>query len=189
MNNSLPIGTASPAQIELWVLEAQSGDQRAIARLYQHFASALERYALLQCRNKELAFDACQDSWESCCRKLGQLKDPGAFRAWLFRNVRNRITDLARKGIAYENNKSRLEAELHTAIETSHSTEQNPGSHLHLWKAINALPQQERQCVYLFYQEEFSVREIALTLGIAEGTVKSQLSRGREHLRKAMADL
>ncbi|MBB6521561.1 RNA polymerase sigma factor [Pseudoteredinibacter isoporae] len=188
MNNSVaPQLTSSPAQIELWVLEAQAGDQQAIARLYQHFAKALERYALLQCSNKELAFDACQDSWESCCRKLKQLQDPAAFRAWIFRAVRNRITDLARKGLAEDQRKSHLELEQeqHIAEDRNHPLEEG----LNLWKAVNALPLQERQCVYLFYQEEFSVKEIALTLGIADGTVKSQLSRGREHLRSALSTL
>ncbi|GAA6152631.1 RNA polymerase sigma factor [Pseudoteredinibacter isoporae] len=185
MKHSDTTKAPSPAQIELWVLEAQAGDQKAIARLYHQFSRALERYALLQCQNRDMAIDACQDSWERCCHKLKQLKDPSAFRAWLFRNVRNRITDLARKSLAEENRKTQLEAESGQSEEFGSQNDQT-GEHLQLWKAINALPQQERQCVYLFYQEEFSIREIALTLGVTDGTVKSQLSRARTHLRKTI---
>ena len=40
--------------------------------------------------------------------------------------------------------------------------------------------------IHLFYYEELSVKEIAKVTGRAESTVTSQLTRGREQLRKAL---
>lgn len=54
--------------------------------------------------------------------------------------------------------------------------------HVAVIEALRALPFQQRETVALFYLGDLSVQEIAATLGIAEGTVKSRLSRGRTAL-------
>lgn len=45
-----------------------------------------------------------------------------------------------------------------------------------------------RTAVVLFYYEDLSLREIARTLRVPEGTVKSRLSRGRERLRTLLSE-
>lgn len=185
----------SSAEIELLVLQAQTGDSESLQKLYHCFANALERYALLQSSDAELARDACQECWLNCCRKLTQLKDPAAFRAWLFSSLRNRIVDLARKKDALGRKLEQLKQlnEIHQNSEKAYKIDLDQEGvlseleGLNLWSAIKKLPQQERQCIYLFYQEEFSTKEISLTLGVSLGTVKSQLSRGRQHLREALS--
>lgn len=52
---------------------------------------------------------------------------------------------------------------------------------------VQALPAQQRAVVALHYLEDASVRQIADELGIAEGTVKAHLSRGREALARSLA--
>ncbi|WP_299975389.1 sigma-70 family RNA polymerase sigma factor [uncultured Pseudoteredinibacter sp.] len=185
----------SSAEIELLVLQAQTGDSESLQKLYLCFAKALERYALLQSSDAELARDACQECWLNCCRKLTQLKDPAAFRAWLFSSLRHRIVDLARKKETLARRLEQLKQlnEIHQNSEKAYESDldqedvRSKLEGLNLWSAIKKLPQQERQCIYLFYQEEFSTKEISLTLGVSLGTVKSQLSRGRQHLRDALS--
>lgn len=58
--------------------------------------------------------------------------------------------------------------------------------HQELYAAIDKLPPGERAAILLFYMEDRPVKEISSILGIPGGTVKSHLSRGREHLRKTM---
>ena len=53
-----------------------------------------------------------------------------------------------------------------------------------LWQ----LPPEERCAIHLFYYEGWSTREISAITGVAEGTVRSRLSRARERLRKLLAD-
>ena len=53
-----------------------------------------------------------------------------------------------------------------------------------LWQ----LPTEERAAIHLFYYEGYSTREIAAMTGVAEGTVRSRLSRARERLRKLLGD-
>lgn len=54
--------------------------------------------------------------------------------------------------------------------------------HVALIEALRAVPFQLREALTLFYLADMSVEQIASTLGVADGTVKSRLSRGRAAL-------
>ena len=58
--------------------------------------------------------------------------------------------------------------------------------HVAVIEALRALPFQQRETVSLFYLGDLSVQEIAATLGVADGTVKSRLSRGRTALAELL---
>lgn len=58
-----------------------------------------------------------------------------------------------------------------------------PEDYSDVWSAVLALPAKYRLCVYLYYYEDCSVRDIAQTLGAKESTVQSRLQRAREKLR------
>ena len=53
-------------------------------------------------------------------------------------------------------------------------------------EALSALDQASREVIVLYYYEEMSVREVAKTLGIFEGTVKSRLYFARRKLKKIL---
>ena len=57
-----------------------------------------------------------------------------------------------------------------------------------LWDAVLRLPEDQRLAVMFYYYEDMPVAEIAKTLGVAQGTVKSRLSRGRERLRALLRE-
>ncbi len=56
-------------------------------------------------------------------------------------------------------------------------------------EALRGLPAGQREAVALHYLADLDVAEVARTLRISEGTVKSRLSRGREALALAMSDI
>ena len=56
----------------------------------------------------------------------------------------------------------------------------------HLRRAVASLAEAERNCITLFYLEELSIKDIEKITGYKQGTIKSHLSRGREHLRQAL---
>jgi len=58
--------------------------------------------------------------------------------------------------------------------------------HVAVVQGLRTLPFQQRETLALFYLADLSVHEIAGTLGIAEGTVKSRLTRGRTALAALM---
>ena len=56
-----------------------------------------------------------------------------------------------------------------------------------LWEVFT-LPEKYRNPIYLFYYEDYSIREIAEVLGEQENTVKTHLKRGREELKKRLQE-
>lgn len=57
-----------------------------------------------------------------------------------------------------------------------------------LLEAVMALPVKYREVIHLFYYEDLTVKEIGRLLGRKEATVTSQLTRGRELLRKSLKE-
>ena len=62
-----------------------------------------------------------------------------------------------------------------------------PEQDAEVWRAVRALPRRQAQVIALRYVADASVAEIAWTLGLAEGTVKAQLHRGRQALAVRLA--
>ena len=58
--------------------------------------------------------------------------------------------------------------------------------HVAVVEGLRSLPFQQRETLALFYLGDLSVQEIAATLGVADGTVKSRLTRGRAALAAVM---
>jgi RNA polymerase sigma-70 factor, ECF subfamily len=58
--------------------------------------------------------------------------------------------------------------------------------HLEFWDAVRVLPKRWRMTMVLFYAGDRSISEVASTLGVPEGTVRSDLSRARQALAKQL---
>ena len=54
------------------------------------------------------------------------------------------------------------------------------------WAAVRALPRQQAAVLALHYYEDLPIADIAAVLGLAEGTVKAHLHKGREALRQRL---
>ena len=57
-----------------------------------------------------------------------------------------------------------------------------------VWEAVKQLPENCREVIHLFYQEGCSTREIAAILHRNESTVRSDLKRGRDRLRRILKE-
>jgi len=58
----------------------------------------------------------------------------------------------------------------------------------HVWKAVLALPRQQRACVVLRYYEGMTDQEIAHTLGVGHGTIKKAMNRALTSLRAEIGE-
>lgn len=172
------------AELDLLVLEAQNGNEKAFECLIAFFHPQLVKFAINFSGNHALAKDAVQDAWINISKKLKSLKDPRAFKSWIFRAVRWRLLDLIKaKSYQFEvSENSDLNVESSLSVELDESALENQL----LRKLINNLDEHERVVIFLFYLAELPLTEIALVLEIPTGTVKSRLDRARNNLRKQM---
>ncbi len=146
---------------------------------------ALRRYARALVRDPVSADDLVQDCLE---RALGRrrLWRPGSnLRAWLFTILHNLHANNARSA-------ARRPAAV--ALEETTPALARPADQVErieaaqLLRALDTLPEAQRQVILLAGLEGLPYREIARVLNLPLGTVMSRLSRGRERLRHLMAD-
>ncbi len=162
-----------PELVELLVLAAQEGRSSALSTLYKEFHRPMKRFALLRVGDVMVAEDLVQNVWIKVDKRLTRLNDVSLFRSWLYRALRWEVTDWlrAQQKLSYQ---APPEAEL-----------PSPDIGLRdLPKLIQQLSEDERDVVELFYLNELSLSETALSLNLPEGTVKSRLSRARAKLKQ-----
>ena len=126
------------------------------------------------CRNRADADDVVQDTFIKYFSMRLDYESAEHIRAWLVRIAINRAKDIA--GSFWRRNRVDWEEYMD---ELPFESEENRG----LFEAVMRLPDKYRIAIHLFYYEEYSVGEIAKILRLREGTVKSQLSRGRKLLK------
>lgn len=167
------------AEQDLLVLAAQRGNQQAFGLLFKLLHKPLISFAIKLSEDKELACDAVQDSWIKASRNIRRLKDPRAFKSWIYRLVRWRTLDLLRV-------KTRDSARLEPIDENTISARRSDRSEnrSEIGSLISKLPATEKEIIHLFYLNEMTIAEISVVLEIPAGTVKSRLNRARNLLRK-----
>lgn len=148
-------------------------------KIYELFADRVFAAAFSVCRSKADADDVVQDTFVRYCSRSREFESEEHIRAWLLRVAINRARDLSssfwhRNRVSWEEYMNDLEF---TEPQDSH-----------LFQAVMSLPQRYRTVVHLFYYEDYSVAEIAQLLQSREGTVKSQLSRGRKLLKNMLME-
>lgn len=119
------------------------------------------------------AFLAAHRKW----KEVGEYEQPGA---WVRRVVSNLSTSLVRRRLAEARALVKLAARRPEGL---HPLDANDAD---FWSAVRALPKRQSQVIALHYLEDLSVAEIAETLNVAQGTVKTHLHRGRMELARRL---
>lgn len=173
------------AEIDLMVMTAQNGSEKAFGVLYRHYLNPLLGFAFKICSDHEIANDAVQEAWIKAAKNIRQLHDPRTFKSWIYRLVRWKTIDLAR---ALSNRNKHFESFDEECISENKIAENSdlvPASNdSSLIDFVDKLPKIEREMIHLFYLEDFRVAEICAILNIPVGTVKSRLNRARNILKQ-----
>ena len=141
---------------------------------------ALRRYARALTRNPDRADDLVQDCLERAIRKRGLFRPTGPLQAWLFRMLVN----LWRNSLRSERRRGEHVAYDALVVEPSIPAPQHGRLALgEMNRALDRLPDDQRETLLLVVLEGVSYEEAATILGIPIGTVMSRLSRARAALR------
>lgn len=161
---------------------AQRGDEEAFASLAVAVGDRLHRVAHRILRDLDLAEDATQHALLAIWRDLPQLRDPARFEAWSYRL-------LVRACYAEGRRSRRWRPNLHLVSADEPSEHEELGSVVdrdQLERGFRRLSIDHRAVVVLHHYLDLPLDQVAETLGVPVGTVRSRLLRAMRGLRAAI---
>ena len=171
------------------VAAAQKGDVGAFNRLVQSYQDLAYNVAYRVLGNSDSAMDATQDAFLRGYRGLPSFRG-GSFKSWLLRIVTNCCYDQLR---VLQRRPSMplddiLDDDEHNQLLADESeSPEDVVARLDLddtiQRALEALPYDQRLVVIMSDIQGLSYNEIAQAVSVNIGTIKSRLSRGRQHMR------
>lgn len=173
------------------VVKIQNGDKSAFDELYRLTSERAYFVALEFTKNNQDAEDILQESYIKALSKINELDKPESFSSWLNQIVANKSKDFLKKKKpmlfeAEENEVFEVLPDEDTSFSPEESLDQTELQRT-VMEVLDELSEEKRACVLMMYFEELSVGEIAETLEIPEGTVKTRLFSARKDLKDKFA--
>jgi RNA polymerase sigma-70 factor, ECF subfamily len=181
---SLAAAVDGEPEIRALVERAREGDSVAFEGLYRRLAGRVYGVCLRMARDGEQAEELAQEAWVRAWERLESFRGDSRFSTWLHRLTVNLVLDRRRQDGRWRRRFESVDEP--ASLERRVSVEAPPGLRMDLERAVASLPEGARTVFVLYEVEGFKQHEIALRLGIAEGTVKAQLHRARKLLREVM---
>ena len=166
-------------------LPARWDADTAVEELYAAHYRRLVRLSVLLVRDLETAEEVVQDAFVAMHGRWRTLKDPEKGLAYLRQTVVNRSRSVLRHRGVEARYVVPAVRHLHGADEAALVSERRAA----VLDALRALPERQREVLALRYYLDLSEADIAATLGISRGAVKSHASRGVAALRSLMEDV
>ena len=177
------------------IQRSQNGDRSAFNSLISKHEARAYQYAFRLTRNPEEAADVVAEAFVRVFNAIHNFKGQSAFTTWLYRILTNCFLDIRKK------EKSRPTTSLENAMQTSEGElerqVEDPGRSPHeeterneresrVESAVAQLPEYQRAMIVMYHAEMMSYEEIAASLDLPIGTVKSRLNRARLSLREIL---
>jgi RNA polymerase sigma-70 factor (ECF subfamily) len=162
---------------------ARDGDEEAFASLIRMAGDRLMAVAFRILRDVDLAEDAVQQSIVTAWRELPALRDPDRFDAWLYRVLVNACYLEARRTRRWDANVRVLTADTPGASSVGFLAVEDRDE---LDRAFRRLPPEQRAVFVLHHHLGMRHAEIAETLDVPVGTVKSRIHYASATLRAAI---
>jgi len=168
---------------------ATQGDAEAFGQLYDHYVGGIYRFIYYRVGSAQLAEDLTSETFVRGLRAVNRFSWQGKdFGAWLTTIARNLITD------HFKSSRSRLEIVSDSVPETRQSPPTPEDEVLSLVSneillaAVNALPEEQRDCILMRFMQGLSIAQTAAALGRSEGAVKQLQLRAVRSLAKNITE-
>lgn len=167
---------ASLNDISLVAKVAVFHDKKAFNALVVKYQGPIRRFFLNQTLGDvQLSDDLAQDTFLKAYTHITQFKGTASFSTWLYRIAYNVFYDYVRSRKTTE--------DIATSVVVRQAESRSDCTvSLDIYDALCRLKEEERVCITLQLMEGQSIDKIAEITGLAQGTVKSHLSRGKEKL-------
>lgn len=143
--------------------------------LVKQYRQTVFRAAYCQLKSYSEAEDITQEVFLALYTYHGSFNDENHIKAWLLRVTVNKCRNLLKSAFR------RFSVPLDEAADETAFTEDNQ-----LLNVVMTLKPKLRTPLYMYYYEEYSVKEIAELLGEKETTITTRLSRGRQKLKELL---
>ncbi|MDE0089570.1 MAG: sigma-70 family RNA polymerase sigma factor, partial [Candidatus Poribacteria bacterium] len=176
-----------------WVKQILAGDENAFTALVKKYEKRIHAFVWQRVRDYHIAEEITQDTFLMAYEKLGTLRDPNRFSGWLYMIATRRfLTWITEKKIPMQSLEAMSEAEVEALFYAQYLAEQTEKLATEKQREVveyllQKLPSRERTAVALHYLSEMTCEEIGEFLEVSPNTVKSQLHRARERLKKEEA--
>ncbi|MBQ9637853.1 MAG: RNA polymerase sigma factor [Prevotella sp.] len=151
-------------------------NKRAFDQLVVRYQSPVRRFFLNQTGgDSQLSDDLAQDTFVKAYLNISKFRGASSFKTWLYRIAYNVFYDYARSHHITE----QIDASV-AMRRTSNAVDS--GLRLDLQEALAILSPAERTCITLQLMEGQPIDKISEITDMAEGTVKSHLSRGKQKM-------
>lgn len=173
---------------------ARQGDENAFESLVHRYEKRVFALSLRMCRNPEDACEAAQEAFLSAWQGLSSFRGDAGFSTWLYRLTYNACIDLIRREKRQHTAPLSFEdyAEQSLNLPDPHD---RPAEALEkkelrrtVERGIRSLSPEYRAVLVLRELQQLSYQEIADTLELDLGTVKSRINRGRKQLQKFLRE-
>ena len=174
---------------ELLLEKARHGDQEAFGELVRLYEKKVYALTLRMCKNPDDAAEAAQEAFLAAWQGLKFFRGEASFSTWLYRLASNACVDLLRKEQRHKAaaGPSLNDADTYIEVADDAATPQELAERSELREQIEeglqSLTPEHREVLILRELHQLSYDEIAQTLDLDTGTVKSRISRGRKALR------
>jgi RNA polymerase sigma-70 factor (ECF subfamily) len=186
------------------IAKVREQDKDALDELFSRYMQKAFAMAFNLCSgDREQARDLTQEALLKAVRNIDKFRGEALFSTWLYRIIYTTYLD-DRKHLArwadifspwrWAKQKGQPDKEILEEPPDS-DVKKNPlnllqGKHLdsELQNALKALPDKQRVVFQLKVFNEMTIKEIAVVMHCAEGTVKSHLFRATQHLQKTLRD-
>ena len=180
---------------EMLVAQFKSGSQKAFDELMKRYERRIFGYLLRSVRNYEDAEELTLEVFFKAYRALGSWEPKAKFSTWLYTIASNLSIDYhrskSRKPVFMLEDEDVIEKRL---VATDISS--NPEKHLEdkergriIREAVDELSSKQKAVFMLTRYEGLQIKEVAETLGLAEGTVKIHLHRAMKKLQTILRPL
>ena len=165
---------------------AQNRDRQAFAQLFDHFAPRLKSFMMRKNTSAELAEDLVQEAMIAVWTKAALYESSkGSVTTWVFTIARNLRIDRIRRDVHMPTTELGDYDEPSEAPEGEELLGRKQEDGL-VARALNAIPEEQRQILVLSFVEDMPQSEIASKLAIPLGTVKSRMRLAYGHLRRIL---
>lgn len=178
---------------QTWIAAARKGDADAFASLIQRYEKRVFTLALRMCQNPEDAAEAAQEAFLAAWQGLPSFRGEASFSTWLYRLTSNACIDLLRRENRHRANAgpSLNDEDVRLDLPDRTTSPQEAAEQRELRTLIETglreLTPEHRQVLVLREVHQLSYGEIASTLRLDIGTVKSRINRGRRQLRNFLS--